>query len=75
MKLTVDAEVRVDVSKLQTWIPTEGQLALRTHPRYRACHISADLGKSAADRTLKQNQPEPQKQLKATDVSCPCLQR
>lgn len=54
MKLTIDAELRVDVSKLQTWIPAEGQLALRIHPRYSVCHISADLSKSAADRTLKQ---------------------
>lgn len=75
MKLTIDTELRVDVSKLQTWIPAEGQLAPRTRPRYSVCHISADLSKSAADRTLKQNQLEPQKQLKAGDVSCPCLQR
>lgn len=49
MKLTIDAELRVDVSKLQTWIPTEGQLAPRTHPHYTVCHISAHLSESAAD--------------------------
>lgn len=58
------------VSEIQTQITTKGQLILETLLH----HISADLN-SPADRKLKLNELETQKELKAGIVSCPCSQR
>lgn len=63
------------VSEIQTRITTKGQLILKTFSSYGLCHIAADLSKSAANRKMKLNELEPQKQLKASIISCQRLQR